>query len=206
MSDPETPNQPLIGASNQQTAVNVGEPAHGGSSSRAYKVAGLTLLACVLIVGQSAIAYFLFSQSGDIKSLQDENNKMNTELTKTRSGLSAGSMPVRMHMPMSSMHVAFDNTKEEEESTSGKTAAPLTNCQLEAAGLKALQVPGFFPECDKNGLYKSQQCFATQCWCVNPETGLQIPGSAREGQVMCNTFALTGKMLGTDDDLEILTE
>uniref|UniRef100_A0A1A8GMP1 CD74 molecule, major histocompatibility complex, class II invariant chain b n=1 Tax=Nothobranchius korthausae TaxID=1143690 RepID=A0A1A8GMP1_9TELE len=202
MSDPESPNQPLVGASNQQTAVSVGEPAQG--SSRAYKVAGLTLLACVLIVGQSAIAYFLFSQSGDIKSLQDQNNKMNTELTKPRSG----SMPVQMHVPMSSMHLVFDDSMEGEESTSGKTPAPLTNCQLEAAGMKAVQVPGFFPRCDTNGLYNSQQCFQALCWCVTPETGLQIPGSAREGPVMCNTSAPAGKMVDstTDDLVEILPD
>lgn len=57
-----------------------------GSSSRAYKIAGITLLACVLIAGQVMTAYFLLSQRSDIQSLEEQNNNMNAELTKGRSG------------------------------------------------------------------------------------------------------------------------
>lgn len=57
-----------------------------GRSTRAYKVAGLTLLACVLIVGQAMTAYFLLSQKNDIKSLEDQNKKMQTQMTKGSSG------------------------------------------------------------------------------------------------------------------------
>lgn len=57
-----------------------------GRSSRAYKVAGITLLACVLIVGQAMIAYFLLSQRNDIKSLEEQSNNLKAELTKGRSG------------------------------------------------------------------------------------------------------------------------
>lgn len=60
-----------------------------GSSSRAYKIAGITLLACVLIAGQVMTAYFLLSQRSDIQSLEEKNNNMNAELTKGRSGESA---------------------------------------------------------------------------------------------------------------------
>lgn len=54
--------------------------------SRAYKVAGLTLLACILIVGQATIAYFLISQQGDIKSLKVQNENLNSKLSNGRSG------------------------------------------------------------------------------------------------------------------------
>uniref|UniRef100_A0A8C4SYJ1 Insulin-like growth factor binding protein 2b n=1 Tax=Erpetoichthys calabaricus TaxID=27687 RepID=A0A8C4SYJ1_ERPCA len=39
------------------------------------------------------------------------------------------------------------------------------------------------PNCDRRGLYNMKQCKMSvngqrgECWCVNPETGLQIPGS-----------------------------
>ncbi|MEQ2184639.1 hypothetical protein GOODEAATRI_010089 [Goodea atripinnis] len=104
-------------------------------------VAGLTLLACVLIMSQAAIAYFLFSQRSDIRNLEDQNNKINTHLTREGS------------------------------------ATPLTQCQLEAAGMKPVPVPGFRPICDKQGVYLPQQCFKGMCWCVNPVDGQQIPGA-----------------------------
>ncbi|XP_013884867.1 CD74 molecule, major histocompatibility complex, class II invariant chain b [Austrofundulus limnaeus] len=175
MSDPETQTEPLVGT-----------PAQAPRSSRAYKVAGLTLLGCVLIVGQAAIAYFLLSQKSDIKSLQEQNDKINTELTRGRSA----SVPVQMHMPMSVMTELLDDTMEEEASAGvpGKTPAPLTTCQQEFAGLKPVQVPGFRPRCDKKGLYERQQCFMRQCWCVNPADGQQIPGSLRQGPVNCSSI------------------
>lgn len=57
-----------------------------GRSSRSYKVAGFTLLACVLIAGQAIIAYFLLSQRSDIKSLEEQNHNLHAELTEGRSG------------------------------------------------------------------------------------------------------------------------
>lgn len=59
-------------------------------SSRAYKVAGLTLLACVLIAGQAMIAYFLLSQRSDIRSLEEQNNKLSMQMTSGQSGEKAG--------------------------------------------------------------------------------------------------------------------
>lgn len=56
-----------------------------GRSTRAYKVAGVTLLACTLILSQALLAYFLLSQKDDIKSLKDQNNKLSVELSKPRS-------------------------------------------------------------------------------------------------------------------------
>lgn len=60
-----------------------------GRSTRAYKVAGLTLLACVLIVGQTMTAYFLLSQKNDIKSLEDQNNKLESQVSRVNSGENA---------------------------------------------------------------------------------------------------------------------
>lgn len=57
-----------------------------GRSSRAYKVAGITLLACVLIAGQAMIAYFLLSQRSDIKSLEEQSNNLKSEIMRGRPG------------------------------------------------------------------------------------------------------------------------
>lgn len=57
-----------------------------GRSSRAYKVAGLTLLASLLIVGQALTIYFVLSQKSDVKSLRENINNLESELTKSRAG------------------------------------------------------------------------------------------------------------------------
>ncbi|XP_023250206.1 uncharacterized protein LOC111645301 [Seriola lalandi dorsalis] len=190
MSDPENPAQPLLRAPNQPAAVNAGETTENRRSSRAYKMAALTLLACVLIVGQAMIAYFLLSQRNDIKSLEEQNNNMKTELTKGRSV----SVPVRMHMPMNALTMLTDDYVEEEASTDKMVPLQGTDCQLEAAGVKASQPPGFRPACDERGLYKAQQCFMRTCWCVNPVNGEQIPGSVSNGPARCSMAVRTGGM------------
>lgn len=53
-------------------------------SNRAYKVAGVTLLACVLIAGQAMIAYFLLNQKAEIKSLEEQSDNLRSEMNKGR--------------------------------------------------------------------------------------------------------------------------
>ncbi|XP_031696837.1 CD74 molecule, major histocompatibility complex, class II invariant chain b [Anarrhichthys ocellatus] len=176
MSDP-TSNQPLLAATNQQAA-----NAQGGRSSRAYKVAGLTLLACVLIVGQAMTVYFLFSQKSDIKTLREQNENLGSEMTKSRS------VAVSMRMPMNALPKLMAFSLDDDSSTEvPDTTVPqqATLCQLEAAGVKPVQVPGFRPVCDERGLYRAQQCFVQHCWCVNPADGQQISGSLTKGHASC---------------------
>ncbi|XP_076599270.1 CD74 molecule, major histocompatibility complex, class II invariant chain b [Chaetodon auriga] len=199
MSDPETQTQPLIGS---QAAINV-PSAQNGRSSKAYKVAGLTLLACVLIAGQAMIAYFLLSQRSDIRSLEEQNDNLKTELTRGRSGQGAkfssvvDAVPVRMHVPMKALPALMDDSVDEEAST-GIPEKPehvqATDCQLEAAGLKAVQVPGFRPSCDERGLYLAKQCYGGLCWCVNPANGMTVPGSVNKNSGSCSEPVLTGSL------------
>ncbi|XP_029926535.1 CD74 molecule, major histocompatibility complex, class II invariant chain b isoform X2 [Myripristis murdjan] len=208
MSDPQGSTEPLIRAPSH-TAVAVGEQA-GRSSTRAYKVAGLTLLACVLIAGQALVAYFVLSQRGDIQSLKDQNNNLRDELKKG----SSAAVPMQAHRPMSIMPMLTDDFTEEEASTEtpGKKAASQqdTECQLQAAGLKPMQLPSFRPACDEQGRFRAQQCWMDQCWCVDPATGTQITGSLRHGPVRCaagiRPAAATGrlaKMLTVPDMLQL---
>uniref|UniRef100_A0AAQ6ILG8 Thyroglobulin type-1 domain-containing protein n=1 Tax=Anabas testudineus TaxID=64144 RepID=A0AAQ6ILG8_ANATE len=184
MPESENSTEPLIRAPSQQTAIDVGEPSPGGRSSRAYKVAGLTLLACVLIMGQAMIAYFLLSQRSDIKTLEEQSNNLKEQLTNGRSV----SVPMRMHIPMNALPKLMDDSVDEEASTGspGKSdPVQLTDCQLEAAGVKPVQVPGFRPDCDERGLYRVKQCYMTQCWCVNPANGQQVT---------CKTSVFSGEI------------
>lgn len=192
MSDPENTTQPLLSPPSQ-TAINVGASGQSGRPTRAYKVAFITLLACVLIVGQFMIGYFMYRQMNDIKSLEEQNNGLKAEMTKGRSDV----MPVRMHMPMSALPELMDDSVDEEASTGApdKTVPQqATECQLEAAGMKAVQVPGFRPVCDSRGLYRAQQCYGKHCWCVNPVNGQEIPGSMTMGTARCRAASLIGGM------------
>ncbi|XP_068423843.1 CD74 molecule, major histocompatibility complex, class II invariant chain b [Clinocottus analis] len=186
MSDPEIPNQPLLADRNQQAG-----NAQSGRSSRAYKVAGLTLLASVLIVGQALTVYFVLSQKTDIKSLREQNNHLDLEMKKSRS------VAVPMRMSVNALPGLMDLSLDEEASpkdTEKTVPQKATVCQLEAAGIKRVEVPGFRPLCDGRGLYRAQQCFVDQCWCVNPADGQQIQGSLRTGQARCGDSVLTGSL------------
>ncbi|RVE73519.1 hypothetical protein OJAV_G00032100 [Oryzias javanicus] len=135
MSDTENTTQPLIGASSH-TAVDVAMEERP-RPSRAYKIAGFTLLGCVLIVGQAAIAYFLLSQNSDIKSLEEQNNQIKSQLSSGRSA----AIPARMHMPMNAFSDVLSDTTETDvpAGVPEKPEVPLTSCQKEAAGLKPVQ-------------------------------------------------------------------
>ncbi|KAF7665579.1 hypothetical protein LDENG_00138850, partial [Lucifuga dentata] len=105
MTDPETQTEPLIRAPSQETA---GAPAR--RPPQAFKVAGITLLACVLIAGQALIAYFVLSQRSDIQSLQQQNNKMKSDLQRGR----AAGVPMQIHTPMNALPILEDDFVDKE--------------------------------------------------------------------------------------------
>ncbi|CAF97070.1 unnamed protein product [Tetraodon nigroviridis] len=186
--DPETPNQPLIRGNTAAT-----EPANGGRSTRAYKVAGITLLACVLVVGQAMTAYFLLTQKGEIKSLEEQSNKLKSEMTKGRSAASSSQMRIPAIPIPGLFDISLDKDTEPEKKE-GPANPQVTDCQLKASGMKSSGVPGFSPVCDERGFYQAEQCFMGQCWCVNPLSGDVIPGSMRNGQASCSTAAVAGSL------------
>ncbi|KAF1375530.1 hypothetical protein PFLUV_G00221160 [Perca fluviatilis] len=100
-----------------------------------------------------------------------------------------------MHMPMNALPELMDVDEEASTGVPEKNV-PLqaTDCQLEKAGVKPVQVPGFRPVCDERGLYQAQQCFKHHCWCVNPVNGLEVVGSLRKGQASCGAPVFTGAM------------
>uniref|UniRef100_A0A8C9YNA2 Thyroglobulin type-1 domain-containing protein n=1 Tax=Sander lucioperca TaxID=283035 RepID=A0A8C9YNA2_SANLU len=152
-------------------------------------VAGITLLACVLIVGQAMIAYFLLSQRGEITSLKEQSNNLQSQMTKGRSV----AVPVRMHMPMNALSELMDVDEEASTEVPEKNVPlQVTDCQLEAAGAKTVQ----------RGLYQAQQCFKHHCWCVNPVNGLEVAGSLRKGQASCVSVFVGGmsKLLTVPDE------
>lgn len=52
----------------------------------------------------------------------------------------------------------------------------------------------YYPQCEDDGSYRAQQYygFANQYWCVNTETGVEIPGTKSFDKVDCSKFAEEG--------------
>lgn len=56
-------------------------------NGKALKVAGLTVLACLLLAGQALTAYFVWGQKEHISALSSGQEKLKTELTRKMSGI-----------------------------------------------------------------------------------------------------------------------
>uniref|UniRef100_A0A8C2JRZ9 H-2 class II histocompatibility antigen gamma chain-like n=1 Tax=Cyprinus carpio TaxID=7962 RepID=A0A8C2JRZ9_CYPCA len=107
----------------QETVVNRGGT--GGSNGKALKVAGLTVLACLLLAGQALTAYLVWGQKEHISALTTGQEKLKTELTRKMSG----APPKAMHLPMKSMPLLKDFSDDSSDQTSKKSSVPLTKLQ-----------------------------------------------------------------------------
>nr|QIM55159.1 H-2 class II histocompatibility antigen gamma chain [Lateolabrax japonicus] len=96
--------------------------ARGGSNSRAFKVAGLTTLACLLLASQVFTAYMVFNQKQQIHSLQKNSERLGKQLTRSSQAVA----PMRMQMPMNSLPMLMDFTSDDDSKT---TKTPLTKLQ-----------------------------------------------------------------------------
>uniref|UniRef100_A0A3P8XGE1 Thyroglobulin type-1 domain-containing protein n=1 Tax=Esox lucius TaxID=8010 RepID=A0A3P8XGE1_ESOLU len=195
----EAQHEPLIRAPSEQTAINVGTTA-GGSNKRAFKIAGFTLLACLLIAGQALTAYFVLGQKGDIKNLEEQANSLKKELSKGRSV----AVPMKQHASMNSMKLMDDDSTDETSTHVHKEDGSATKCQLEAAAAEHLGLKSFQPQCDEDGNYKLQQCWADKglCWCVDT-SGKALPGTIRSGPALCGAKSGFGHMMALPNNLLI---
>ncbi|XP_069576099.1 CD74 molecule, major histocompatibility complex, class II invariant chain a [Brachyistius frenatus] len=112
-------------AGSEEDLVLPGRP-RGGSNSRAFKIAGLTTLACLLLASQVFTAFMVFDQKQQIHTLQRNSEKMTKQLTRSAQAPKA---PFRMAMPMNSMPLLTDFTSDQD---SVKTKTPLTKLQKTA--------------------------------------------------------------------------
>uniref|UniRef100_A0AAZ3RGQ9 Uncharacterized protein n=1 Tax=Oncorhynchus tshawytscha TaxID=74940 RepID=A0AAZ3RGQ9_ONCTS len=89
------------------------------SNSHAFKVAGLTVLACLLLAGQALTAYLVFNQRDQIHGMQKSNDNMRKQLRNRPPAVA----PVKMQTPMLNMARLIDFTDEDVKT-------PMTNPQL----------------------------------------------------------------------------
>uniref|UniRef100_A0A8C1V5S4 Thyroglobulin type-1 domain-containing protein n=2 Tax=Cyprinus carpio TaxID=7962 RepID=A0A8C1V5S4_CYPCA len=187
---------PLIRAPSEQTSINMGP--QGRSNNQALKVAGVTLLAGILIAGQAFTAYMAYSQKEQLNTLERRSDRLQ-EISRK----SVMRAPLQMHLPMSSLALKY-----EEEPKEKKVSSPLeclTQCQKEASGEVKSLLPSFRPRCDENGDYMAQQCWdkTDWCWCVD-KNGVEIQDSlTNTTDTKCQSFNSADKvvlepLVGTD--------
>ncbi|XP_024139988.1 CD74 molecule, major histocompatibility complex, class II invariant chain a [Oryzias melastigma] len=80
----------------------------GGSNSRAFKIAGLTTLACLLLASQVFTAYMVYNQKQQIHTLQKNSERMGKQLTRASQVVA----PARMAMPMNSLSLVSDFSED----------------------------------------------------------------------------------------------
>ncbi|XP_076143284.1 CD74 molecule, major histocompatibility complex, class II invariant chain a [Alosa pseudoharengus] len=193
MADNSSQNEVLIeGAPNAM-------PAPRRASSGNLKVAGLTLLACLLLAGQAVTTYVLLSQGQHLTALEEGTDTLRRQLGQrsTVSGGAARVMQVPLSMPLLKDFSEADDKAPQPrrlpltrlqsaiKSDTGTTpvAAVLldTKCALKAVGRVH---PGFYkPQCDEQGNYKPLQCWSSTgyCWCVDKD-GTEVTGTRHRGE------------------------
>ncbi|XP_062404604.1 CD74 molecule, major histocompatibility complex, class II invariant chain a [Sardina pilchardus] len=193
MADNSSQNEVLIeGAPNAMPA-----PRQGSSGN--LKVAGLTLLACLLLAGQAVTTYLLLSQGQHLTSLQEGTDTLRRTLGQrtTVPGGAARVMQVPLSMPLLKDFSETDDkapqprrlplTKLQSamKTDSGPTPAAAaelnTKCRVEAM-LRGVHPGLFLPQCDEQGNYKPMQCWHSTgyCWCVDKE-GVEVEGTRHRG-------------------------
>lgn len=179
-------NAPLRAGSEEDLIPRVSQRS---SNSYPLKVAGLTVLACLLLSSQALMAYMVFSHRGQIHTLEKNTMEMK-KLLANRPRVQAA--PVQMHLPMNNIPLLMELPEQTDladtsPSPAGEAAESLkTKCNIEAFGPHQASLGSFRPKCDELGRYKPVQCWvgAGFCWCVNAN-GSPIEGTHTRGKPQC---------------------
>uniref|UniRef100_A0A3B3Q6D2 Thyroglobulin type-1 domain-containing protein n=1 Tax=Paramormyrops kingsleyae TaxID=1676925 RepID=A0A3B3Q6D2_9TELE len=172
----ESHNEPLIPHPGEQTIIGMSDPERD-SNRKAFKVAGFTVLACLLIAGQALTAYFVLSQKSRLGDIEQSNEALRKQLLHQTGG-SSGTK--RINVPIHSMPgMVYDDVKP--DSDKGPSLNPMTGfkCKNSSSNL-----PGFQPVCDEEGNYRPMQCWMDVCWCVD-SNGTEIADSRTTGRAQC---------------------
>ncbi|KAL0974032.1 hypothetical protein UPYG_G00214510 [Umbra pygmaea] len=117
-------------AGSQDAILPIVQRRRGGSNSRAFKVAALTVLACLLLAGQALTAYLVFNQRGQIHDMQKSNDNIRKQI-RNRPPVA----PVQMHMPLLNMPRLVDFSEEEKS----PKETPLTKLENTAVVIESLE-------------------------------------------------------------------
>ncbi|XP_017347582.1 CD74 molecule, major histocompatibility complex, class II invariant chain b [Ictalurus punctatus] len=171
----------LISVPNEQPTIAL-RASTGSSNKKALKVAGLAVLAALLIAGQAFTAYSVYKQSEKLSLLERRSDRLQEMTVRAR----ANRTPMKMAVPMSSFPLLVSDFSDKKVESTPPPKAPLTKCQQEAAGLVQVSLPLFKPKCDEHGAYEPEQCWQNaRCWCVD-ENGTAVADSVVEGRAQCS--------------------
>ncbi|KAG7484554.1 hypothetical protein MATL_G00050580 [Megalops atlanticus] len=186
----EQQNEPLLAPPAEGTVVNMGTP-RDDSSKKAFRVAGFTVLACLLIAGQALTAYFVLSQKTQITNLEQQSDSLKKELNRRPSGGSSASKA--MHMPSYNLPMMIDDASEQLKPQGDPSL--LTKCQQEASAPQT-DSTGFRPMCDRQGGYMPMQCWRSTglCWCVSKD-GVKIADTVTSGIPSCGGMVAASRGL-----------
>ncbi|XP_007232273.3 CD74 molecule, major histocompatibility complex, class II invariant chain a [Astyanax mexicanus] len=95
-------------------------PPRSNANTKALKVAGLTLLACLLLAGQALTAYFVLGQRDHITALEQGQENLKVQLMRRPSGGAK-----QMHVPMNSLPLMTSLSDDDVP----KQKTPLTKLQ-----------------------------------------------------------------------------
>lgn len=165
------------------------------SNSRALKVAGLTTLACLLIVSQIVTAYMVIDQSKQISSLKKKSEEVGKQLTRTM--LAQKAPPMKMQPPLGNTPLVMDielDHQQPQPTPAKPVSLTKTKCQIEAEP-ENRKLGTYEPQCDEQGRFKPMQCWMSTgyCWCVD-ETGKVIDGTTVKGRASCQQGQALGHM------------
>ncbi|TNN64780.1 H-2 class II histocompatibility antigen gamma chain [Liparis tanakae] len=142
----------------------------GGSNRYAFKVAGLTTIACLLLASQVFTAYMVFDQNQEIHSLQRNVERLDKQLTDSSQAQR------KMRIPIKSVPLLMDLTLDEAAMT------PLKKRQDTVVSVKTQL---------KDLMQDSQLPQFNETFLANLQS-LKQQVNESEWKTKCQTHALTG--------------
>ncbi|XP_055034600.1 CD74 molecule, major histocompatibility complex, class II invariant chain a isoform X1 [Misgurnus anguillicaudatus] len=147
------------------------------SNGKALKVAGFTVLACLLLAGQALTAYFVWGQKQHIDSLTQGQELLKNELTRK----SSAGAPKVMRLPMNSMPLLKDFS---DETSDQKQTVPLT--KLQPSFLSQKEGSGIMDEASRLMPKRMRLPMKTMPLLMDPDTEVNsTPVAAIEVETKC---------------------
>jgi len=86
------------------------------------------------------------------------------------------------------IEMSFVITKKNSSSLTAPTCSEV-NAFSESQNTRPL-LGAYVPQCDVTGNYANKQCHPSTgyCWCVDTQTGQQIEGTKKRGELKCGKF------------------
>ncbi|XP_063045057.1 uncharacterized protein LOC134439133 isoform X2 [Engraulis encrasicolus] len=134
-------------------------PAPASSSSKRWGLAGLAVLACLLLAGQGISIYSLLHQQQQITALKDATHTLKTLVTQQRNTGPARVMQVPMGMSL------LTDVAESDEKTPQGRRTPLTKLQkaMKSSGAAPTGESPINPSCAVAAAVHVLGCYRPQC-------------------------------------------